>query len=57
MVPIIVGGVALLLSSAVVIDQTGDTVEQTGNASLKVAVLAAVCIGGYIIYTKSKKGS
>lgn len=56
MIPIIVGGVALLLSGAVAADQAGDAAEQTGNASLKFAVLAVVCIGGYVIYTKSKKG-
>ena len=56
MLPILIGGAAVLLSAAVAIDQTGDAVEQTGNASLKFAVLAVVCIGGYVIYTKSKKG-
>lgn len=51
MLPII-GGVAVLLSVAVVVDQTGDAVEQTGNASLKLAALAVVCICGYVIYNK-----
>lgn len=59
MIPLFVIGGALL---AVVIDQAGDTaeqvgdaVEQTGNASLKFAILSLICIGGYMVYIKTKK--
>jgi len=57
-VPVIiaVGGVATLLSSAVVVNEVGDTAEKAGGASLKFAVLAATCAVGYMIYKSAAKG-
>ncbi|MGL4379659.1 MAG: hypothetical protein ACRCTB_00870 [Vibrio sp.] len=57
----IAGGAAAGVTTAVVVDQVGDTVEQagnaveqTGNAALKLAALALVAAGVYVVVIKDK---
>jgi hypothetical protein len=50
---LIIGGSALFLSGGFFASKTGDAVEKTGNASLKIGAVGAVALGAYLYWRKS----
>lgn len=51
---LILGGVGLFASAGYFADKTGEAVEQTGNASLKIAAASVAVFGVYMYYKRKK---